>query len=94
METQTQQRPANAALTNILNKDEPTSTKSAPPPQLRDSGFYSTTEASSKRPFLPFPTLPLCLAVCCLRRTVGLLVPAPMLTVLQTLPRPLSTPTA
>ncbi|TQV95749.1 hypothetical protein V2A60_000927 [Cordyceps javanica] len=42
------QRPANAAgLTNILNKDEP-SAQSAPPPQLRDSGFYSTAEASSK----------------------------------------------
>ncbi|KAM3562627.1 hypothetical protein ARSEF4850_002688 [Beauveria asiatica] len=42
------QRPANAAgLTNILNKDEPPA-QSAPPPQLRDSGFYSTAEASSK----------------------------------------------
>lgn len=53
METQTH-RPANAALTNILNKEEPPS-KSAPPPQLRDSGFYSTAEASSKRPSPPLP---------------------------------------
>ncbi|OAQ96959.1 hypothetical protein LLEC1_05773 [Akanthomyces lecanii] len=46
------QRPANAAgLTNILNQDEPP-TQSAPPPQLRDSGFYSTAETSSKRPYL------------------------------------------
>ncbi|OAA64893.1 Helix-loop-helix DNA-binding protein [Cordyceps fumosorosea ARSEF 2679] len=42
------QRTANAAgLTNILNQDEPP-VQSAPPPQLRDSGFYSTAEASSK----------------------------------------------
>lgn len=40
-------RPATktAGLTNILNNDE----QSNPPHQLRDSGFYSTAEASSKR---------------------------------------------
>ncbi len=50
------QRPANAAgLTNILNQDEPPA-QSAPPPQLRDSGFYSTAETSSKRPFTSIST--------------------------------------
>jgi hypothetical protein len=46
-----QPRPAanNAAgLTNILNKDDHPPAHHIPPPQLRDSGFYSTAEASSK----------------------------------------------
>ncbi|OAQ81671.1 HLH transcription factor (Hpa3) [Purpureocillium lilacinum] len=53
METQTQQqqRPAPtkaAGLTNILNQEDQPPNHSIPPPQLRDSGFYSTAEASSK----------------------------------------------
>ncbi|PNY27171.1 Protein esc1 [Tolypocladium capitatum] len=55
METQFQHQhqhrpsPAKAAgLTNILNKDDHPPTRNAPPHQLRDSGFYSTAEASSK----------------------------------------------
>ncbi|RCI07846.1 hypothetical protein L249_5810 [Ophiocordyceps polyrhachis-furcata BCC 54312] len=52
MESQAQQQrptPAKAAgLTNILNQDDQPSVHSAPLPQLRDSGFYSTTDASSK----------------------------------------------
>ena len=54
METQTQQqqRPAPtkaAGLTNILNQEDQPPNHSIPPPQLRDSVFYSTAEASSKR---------------------------------------------
>jgi hypothetical protein len=37
-----------AGLTNILNNDDHPPTHHIPPPQLRDSGFYSTAEASSK----------------------------------------------
>ncbi|KAG6002109.1 hypothetical protein E4U21_003461 [Claviceps maximensis] len=37
-----------AGLTNILNNDEQPATNSHPPPHLRDSGFFSTTEMSSK----------------------------------------------
>ncbi|RDA83706.1 hypothetical protein CP532_1088 [Ophiocordyceps camponoti-leonardi (nom. inval.)] len=52
MESQAQQQrptPAKAAgLTNILNQDDQPSVHSAPLPQLRDSGFYSTTDTSSK----------------------------------------------
>ncbi|RDA89778.1 hypothetical protein CP533_4689 [Ophiocordyceps camponoti-saundersi (nom. inval.)] len=52
MESQAQQQrpaPAKAAgLTNILNQDDQPSVHNAPLPQLRDSGFYSTTDASSK----------------------------------------------
>ncbi|PHH85671.1 hypothetical protein CDD83_98 [Cordyceps sp. RAO-2017] len=53
METHAQQHPrpapAKAAgLTNILNKDDQPPSHNAPLPQLRDSGFYSTAEASSK----------------------------------------------
>lgn len=59
METQSQQhRPApakSAGLTNILNQDDQAPNHGAPSSQLRDSGFYSTTEASSKR--MPFATL-------------------------------------
>lgn len=57
-----QQRPLTnnaAGLNNILNKDEAQHQQQAHNPslpQLRDSGFYSTAEASSKRtltaPFL------------------------------------------
>lgn len=53
METQTQQPvapPKAAGLNNILNNDDRPSTN-GPPLQLRDSGFYSTAEASSKRKF-------------------------------------------
>ncbi|UKZ73218.1 hypothetical protein TrVFT333_000860 [Trichoderma virens FT-333] len=49
METQTQQRmlpSKSAGLTNILNRDERAPSHAAP--QLRDSGFYSTHETSSK----------------------------------------------
>lgn len=55
MATTDQPRPltTNAAgLNNILNRDEPNSQAVAAAPhftQLRDSGFYSTGEASSKR---------------------------------------------
>ncbi|KAJ6445734.1 HLH transcription factor (Hpa3) [Purpureocillium lavendulum] len=53
METQTQhqQRPAPtkaAGLTNILNQEDQPRSHNVPPVQLRDSGFYSTAEASSK----------------------------------------------
>ncbi|KAL7944773.1 hypothetical protein V8C42DRAFT_80946 [Trichoderma barbatum] len=51
METQTQQRmlpSKSAGLTNILNRDERPPSHAAPAPQLRDSGFYSTHETSSK----------------------------------------------
>ncbi|POR39716.1 Protein esc1 [Tolypocladium paradoxum] len=52
MESQPQQhRPSpakSAGLTNILNKDDHPPTHNPPPHQLRDSGFYSTAEASSK----------------------------------------------
>ncbi|KAK2603829.1 hypothetical protein QQS21_003953 [Conoideocrella luteorostrata] len=51
METQTQQQsapPKAAGLNNILNNDDHHSTNGHPPPHLRDSGFYSTAEASSK----------------------------------------------
>ncbi|PFH55568.1 hypothetical protein XA68_18030 [Ophiocordyceps unilateralis] len=50
MEAQQQRpTPAKAAgLTNILNQDDQPSAHNAPLPQLRDSGFYSTTDASSK----------------------------------------------
>jgi hypothetical protein len=37
-----------AGLTNILNSDDQPRAHPIPPPQLRDSGFYSTAEASSK----------------------------------------------
>ncbi|VUC22423.1 unnamed protein product [Clonostachys rosea] len=40
------QLPKAAGLSNILNED-PSSTN-GPPPQLRDSGFYSTTDTASK----------------------------------------------
>ncbi|KAF4122518.1 Helix-loop-helix DNA-binding domain [Geosmithia morbida] len=48
MEAQPRPQPPKAAgLTNILNKEEhPASTNGAPP--LRDSGFYSTADVSSK----------------------------------------------
>ncbi|KAK5987352.1 Protein esc1 [Cladobotryum mycophilum] len=51
MEAKSQPRmlPAKAAgLTNILNKDERPHSHGSTAPQLRDSGFYSTNEASSK----------------------------------------------
>ncbi|KJZ76531.1 hypothetical protein HIM_03867 [Hirsutella minnesotensis 3608] len=52
METHAQQQrsaPAKAAgLTNILNRDDHHPAHNASLPQLRDSGFYSTAEASSK----------------------------------------------
>lgn len=38
-----------AGLPNILNSDDSPATNSHPPPHLRDSGFYSTPETSSKR---------------------------------------------
>lgn len=46
-----------AGLTNILNQDDLPPSRNAPLPQLRDSGFYSTAEASSKRmsPAVPPP---------------------------------------
>lgn len=49
-----------AGLNNILNRDEPQSQAAAPQhlPQLRDSGFYSTAEASSKRTFFPIRPYP------------------------------------
>ncbi|KAG8416787.1 hypothetical protein J3459_013664 [Metarhizium acridum] len=50
METQSHQPVAPhkaAGLNNILNNDDRPSTN-GPPLQLRDSGFYSTAEASSK----------------------------------------------
>ncbi|KFA64184.1 hypothetical protein S40285_00887 [Stachybotrys chlorohalonatus IBT 40285] len=37
-----------AGLTNILNSDDQSAAHNGPPSHLRDSGFYSTTEASSK----------------------------------------------
>ncbi|KAG5919328.1 hypothetical protein E4U42_006549 [Claviceps africana] len=37
-----------AGLNNILNNDEQPATNSHPPPHLRDSGFFSTAEMSSK----------------------------------------------
>ncbi|KAG6176815.1 hypothetical protein E4U27_004814 [Claviceps purpurea] len=37
-----------AGLPNILNSDNSPATNSHPPPHLRDSGFYSTPETSSK----------------------------------------------
>ncbi|RFU75614.1 hlh transcription factor hpa3 [Trichoderma arundinaceum] len=51
METQTQQRmlpSKSAGLTNILNRDERVPSHTTAAPQLRDSGFYSTHENSSK----------------------------------------------
>jgi hypothetical protein len=68
METQTQQpvAPLKAAgLNNILNNDDRPSTN-GPPLQLRDSGFYSTTEASSKRKFefvVVIPGAPCCISL-------------------------------
>lgn len=63
METQTQQRmlPSKpAGLTNILNRDDRTPNHTSPVPQLRDSGFYSTHETSSKRmsPWIETPSSP------------------------------------
>lgn len=55
METQSHQPVAPhkaAGLNNILNNDDRPSTN-GPPLQLRDSGFYSTAEASSKRELFP-----------------------------------------
>lgn len=52
METQTQSRPQPpkaAGLTNILNKEEHPVNLNGAPQQLRDSGFYSTADVSSKR---------------------------------------------
>ncbi|QUC18171.1 uncharacterized protein UV8b_02412 [Ustilaginoidea virens] len=51
METQFQHQsvpPKPAGLNNILNSDDQPSTTGHHPPHLRDSGFYSTAEASSK----------------------------------------------
>lgn len=40
--------PKAAGLNNILNDDQPTNSSANTPSHLRDSGFYSTAEASSK----------------------------------------------
>ncbi|KAM0254773.1 hypothetical protein ACHAQJ_006430 [Trichoderma viride] len=51
MEAQIQQRmlpSKSAGLTNILNRDDRAPSHTATAPQLRDSGFYSTHETSSK----------------------------------------------
>ncbi|GAB0134586.1 hypothetical protein EsDP_00002951 [Epichloe bromicola] len=51
METQNLQSnvpPKVAGLNNILNNDDQPPTNGHPPPHLRDSGFYSTAEMSSK----------------------------------------------
>lgn len=40
--------PKVAGLNNILNNDDQPAPNGHPPPHLRDSGFYSTTEMSSK----------------------------------------------
>lgn len=51
METHNQQRPPpkTAGLPNILNDDHGPASGPNPPPHLRDSGFYSNADASSKR---------------------------------------------
>lgn len=43
-----------AGVTNILNQEDQPPAHNASLPQLRDSGFYSTAEASSKRTWRPF----------------------------------------
>ena len=53
MDARTQSRPhlpKAAGLNNILNNDDPTPSSNGAPP-LRDSGFYSTADVSSKRVF-------------------------------------------
>lgn len=53
MESHTQPRPQPpkaAGLNNILNNDDHMPSSNGAPPQLRDSGFYSTADVSSKRP--------------------------------------------
>ena len=61
-------RPKAAGLTNILNNDDQPSVKNGPspngpPPQLRDSGFYSTADASSKRMLRLWSPLSSCLTI-------------------------------
>lgn len=52
MDTRTQQRPPahkSVGLTSILNNDNTPSSSHNGPPRMRDSGFYSNADASSKR---------------------------------------------
>jgi hypothetical protein len=49
--------PKAAGLNNILNDDQPPNSNGHTPSHLRDSGFYSTAEASSKRKSLILPHL-------------------------------------
>lgn len=52
MDARSQQRPPapkSAGLTNILNNDHHPSAGHNGPSRMRDSGFYSNADASSKR---------------------------------------------